>query len=540
MLFWAKIHKIMPNRLFFFFLMGLWLSFSACSPQDQASAEASPPNILFAIADDASFPHMGAYGCGWVNTPGFDRVAREGLLFTRAYTPNAKCAPSRSCIITGRNPWQLEEAANHWPYFPNKFKTYAEALRENGYHVGFTAKGWGPGKVVELDGKPRELLGTRYSELKLEPPAEFISTIDYTANFEAFLNDRAEGEPFCFWYGATEPHRRYEYGAGIRKAGKSVADIDEVPAFWPDTDSVRTDLLDYAYEIEYFDQHLSAMLALLEERGELANTVVVVTADNGMPFPRVKGQEYEYSNHLPLAIMWPNGIKQPGRVIEDLVSFIDFAPTFLDIAGLPEAESGMQAITGQSLMDIFQSEKSGQVNPQRNQVLIGKERHDVGRPQDRGYPIRGIVQGDYLYLHNFEPDRWPAGNPETGYLNCDGSPTKTVVLNTRTREGEKHFWQMSFGKKTQEELYNIAEDPYCLNNLARDLSYQETRETLKAKLFEALNAQQDPRMAGNGDVFETYEYVDTRTQNFYERYMQGEELPAGWVNESDFEEEPLD
>jgi len=103
--------------------------FAGCIPVPEEPAH--PPNILFAIADDASFPHMGAYGTDWVDTPAFDQVAHEDLLFTRAYTPNAKCAPSRASILTGRNSWQLEAAANHWPYFPAAFKTYAEALGEN-------------------------------------------------------------------------------------------------------------------------------------------------------------------------------------------------------------------------------------------------------------------------------------------------------------------------------------------------------------------------------------------------------------------------
>ena len=103
------------------------------------------PNILLAIADDWSWPHAGAYGCTWVKTPAFDRVAREGLLFARGYTPNAKCAPSRACLLTGRNSWQLEEAANHWCYFPEKFKSVFAALAEGGYITGHTAKGWGPG-----------------------------------------------------------------------------------------------------------------------------------------------------------------------------------------------------------------------------------------------------------------------------------------------------------------------------------------------------------------------------------------------------------
>ena len=108
------------------------------------------PNILFAIADDWSFGHAGAYGCEWIKTPAFDRVAREGILFNRAYTPNAKCAPSRAIILTGRNSWQLEEAANHQNIFPAKFKGWMEVLTENGYSTGFTGKGWGPGIAKNL------------------------------------------------------------------------------------------------------------------------------------------------------------------------------------------------------------------------------------------------------------------------------------------------------------------------------------------------------------------------------------------------------
>src|SRR5262245_32666815 len=120
-------------------------SLISAAAASEAIGQANRPNILLAIADDWSFGHAGAYGCKWTNTAGFDRVAREGLLFTRAYTPNAKCAPSRACLLTGRNSWQLEAACNHICFFPTKFKTYAEALAEHGYFVGKTMKGWGPG-----------------------------------------------------------------------------------------------------------------------------------------------------------------------------------------------------------------------------------------------------------------------------------------------------------------------------------------------------------------------------------------------------------
>ena len=124
------------------------------------------PNILFAIADDWSFGHAGAYGCKWVKTPAFDRVAREGILFSRAYTPNAKCAPSRAIILTGRNSWQLEEAANHMNFFPAKYRGWVETLAENGYEVGYTGKGWGPGIARDEKGKKRQLTGIAFSRNK--------------------------------------------------------------------------------------------------------------------------------------------------------------------------------------------------------------------------------------------------------------------------------------------------------------------------------------------------------------------------------------
>jgi N-sulfoglucosamine sulfohydrolase len=499
----------------------------------------SRPNILFCIADDAGM-HFGAYGCPWVDTPAFDRVAREGLLFQNAFTPNAKCAPSRACILTGRNSWQLEEACNHTPYFPAKFKTFAETLGEHGYHVGYTNKGWAPGNPGMLDGKPRELCGTPYNQHTCESPTNCTSSNDYTANFKSFLKDRDKDQPFCFWYGAQEPHRPYEYESGCERGGKKLEDIDEVYPIWPDNEVVRKDLLDYGYEIEYFDKHLGKMLDELEKAGELENTLVVVTSDNGMPFPAIKGQEYYYSNHLPLAMMWPKGIQSPGRSIEDFVNFIDFAPTFLEISDIDAEEAGMEPITGRSLTEFFNTDVEGIVNPTRDHHLLGKERHDVGRPLDQGYPIRGILKDGFLYLRNFEPDRWPAGNPETGYLNCDGSPTKTEILKCRKNPDTKYYWDWAFGKRPAEQLYDYVKDPACINNLANEVDHQERKEALRKQLYQELTDQGDPRILGDGDLFDSYPYADPVVANFYERYLSGERPPTFWVNDSDFEDGPLD
>lgn len=534
----------MRNALALLVACTVWFGTAGCTENPSGTSDRldERPNILVAVADDASFPHMGAYGIDWIETPGFDRVAREGLLFTNAYTPNAKCAPSRSTLLTGRNSWQLEAAANHWPYFPPKFAVYTEVLARNGYHVGHTGKGWAPGVAETEDGEPRHLAGTPYEDRRADPPTPHISDNDYAANFEAFLEDREDDEPFCFWYGSTEPHRPYAFRSGVDQGGKHVDQVLRVPPFWPDRDTVRADMLDYAYEIEHFDDHLVRMLQTLEEQGELENTLVVVTSDNGMPFPRLKGQAYEHSNHMPLAVMWPQGITAPGRMIEDFVSFVDLAPTFLEVAGLTWMETAMASTPGRALTDIFSSRDSGRVDPARDHVLIGKERHDVGRPGDAGYPIRGIVTDQWLYLRNFEPDRWPAGNPVTGYLNTDGSPTKTLVLDRRTTPGMFRFWNWSFGKRPAEELYRLDRDPYTINDLADDSTYAGVRDRLRARLFRNLSAQDDPRTRGEGEVFDAYTYANEADRNFYRRYRNGEldEHDAGWVNPSDFEATSFD
>ena len=505
----------------------------------RAATPAAPPNILFAIADDWGL-HAGAYGTKWARTPHFDRVARDGILFQNAYTPNAKCAPSRACILTGRNSWQLKEAANHLCFFPAEFKGWGEALAENGWFVGHTTKGWGPGVARDANGKPRQMTGQPFNARTAVPPATGIGKSDYAANFDDFLAAAPAGKPWAFWYGAVEPHREYEFGSGVKKGGHTLAEIDRVPAFWPDNETVRNDMLDYAFEVEHFDRHLGRMLAALEKRGLLANTLVIVTSDHGMPFPRGKGNAYEYSNHVPFAAMWAGGIAGRQRVVSDYISFIDLAPTFLELAGLTREQSGMAEMTGRSLTDIFRANRSGQINPARDHVLVGMERHDIGRPNDVGYPIRGIVRAGQLYLENFEPSRWPACNPETGYLNTDGGATKTFILDAHRQNAADPSWALCFGRRPPVEFYDLKSDPDGVKNLAASPASEARRRALKDELYAELKAQGDPRMFGQGEIFDRYPHSNAANRGFYERFMRGEKMPTPWINATDYEKAPLD
>ncbi len=472
------------------------------------------PNILFAIADDAS--HFGCYGNDFVKTPACDWIAQNGVRLNNAFTTNPKCAPSRAGILTGKYSWELEDAGNHFGIFPSKFPVFPDLLERSGYHVGYTGKGWGPGSW-QRGGFTRNPAGNEYNNKKLTPPSgSRIRDIDYAANFCDFLAERDADEPFYFWYGSHEPHRPYNFGEG-GNAGKSSSDINYVPSYWPNEELVKTDMSDYAYEIEWFDNHLSRMIEKLREIGELENTLIIATSDNGMPFPRVKGHMFEQDFHLPMTVCWKNAIPA-GRCVDDLISFADIAPTFLEAAGLtPDA-----SMTGRSILKALKSDKDGRVDAAREYVFMGRERHDVGRENDWGFPVRCIRDYKYLYSRNFKPERWPSGNPETNFTEADNSPTKSRIIELN-ETGESKYFDLCFGKRPAEELYDIIDDVECVNNLAYDERFTEIKERLRKQLEAFLTETKDPRMFGRGDEFDTYEHVGNFSRS-WKAYVQAQNV----------------
>jgi len=456
-------------------------------------------NILFVISDDQSYFHTGAAGCRTVQTPAFDAVARAGVLFRHAYCAAPQCSPNRASILTGRNIWQNEEAGTHASNFPRKWPVYPDLLEQAGYAVGCTGKGWGPGNW-KISGWPRNPAGPSFDKRKVEGARpQGVSANDYAANFRDFLAARPDGRPFCFWLGATEPHRAYEQGIGVR-SGKRLDDV-VVPPFLPDAPEIRGDILDYCTEIEWFDRRLARALAFLQESGEDESTLVVVTSDNGMPFPRAKANLYEHGARMPLAIRWPARVKA-GRTVDDLVSHIDLAPTFLEAAGLPRPET----VTGRSFLNVLTAEASGAIDPARDKLLIGRERHTHARPDNLGYPARAIRTHDFLYIRNLKPDLWPAGDPfgREGYFDIDGGPTKMWMIEHRAEAAVAPLFALGFEKRPAEELYDVRKDPACIENLAGRPELASAQTRLRADLERLLREQKDPRLVGPTDLFDSY------------------------------------
>ena len=469
-------------------------------------AAESRPNILFCISDDQSYAHAGANGDPVVKTPGFDRVAREGLRFIHAFCDAPTCGPSRSAILTGQPIWRLEEAGNIHSTLPAKFATYTELLEDVGYAIGFTGKGWSPGRL-EAGGRTTNPAGPQFEGKELKPPFKGITKKDYAGNFDDFFAQVPKDKPFCFWLGTHEPHRRFENGAG-RRTGKD-PDKVVVPPIFPDHPIVRSDILDYYVEIEHFDRMVARAIKTLERAGQLDNTIVVITSDHGMPFPRAKASLYDDGSRVPLAIRWPKGIRNSGRVVNSFVNLSDLASTFLEAAGLQPP----QMMTAVSLMDVFANKPKAA----RASAYIAMERHDGCRKGGKGFPCRAIRTKDFLYIKNYEPNRWPAGNPDREFCaryipfgEVDSSPTKTLIMDNKDRPGFKRFYDLAFAKRPAEELYLLKSDPGQLVNLAGNPEFADMQKKLRSQLQKYLIKTKDPRALGLDAPWDFYPYYGSR------------------------------
>ncbi len=524
-------------------IVGLLLAVTIClgANTTQSPGAEQRPNILFAFADDWG-RQAGAYakidGPGGINdvvqTPRFDQLCEEGVLFRSAFISAPSCTPCRSALLSGQHFWRTGRGAILLgAVWDGSQPSYPLILKEAGYHIGKSYKVWGPGTPVDepYGGRKHsyEQAGRKVNQFSQQVTQQLEQGTDLEAakqllydevlaNFNAFLTDREEGQPFCYWYGPTNVHRKWIKGSGKKLWGIDPDDLKgKMPPYLPDVPEVREDLADYFGEIAAFDATLGLLLDHLEEMGELDNTLVVVSGDHGPPgFPYGKCNLYDFGSSVPLAIRW--GKAKPGRVVDDLISLTDLAPTFLEVAGLEIPER----MTGKSLVNILQSDKQGQVEPDRTQIYTGRERHvDRARADYMPYPQRAIRTHDFLYIVNFRPDRWPLGDPyrldgddpptaeeltETTFVTLpdeDAGPTKAWLVGVRnTPEWQDHFHWV-YGRRPREELYDLKADPHQINNVAQDPAYAKQRAKLEQQLFDELKRTGDPRLENDGEFFET-------------------------------------
>jgi len=453
----------------------------------QAPQSPSRPNVLVIVADDWS-PHAGAYGDGVVPTPAIDRLTREGVLFENAFCAAPSCSPSRAAMLTGRYPHQLQEGGNLWGTLPTAYPNYRVLLEKNGYKTGLHGKGWGPGDPT-VGGYAHNPAGPEFKSL------------------EAFLAELPTGTPFCFWIGSSDPHR--PYSPDLKKtAGLNEAAL-RVPPHLPETPETRTDLLDYYAEVGRFDQTVAGAIGLLEAKGLLENTLIIVTGDNGMPFPRAKANLYDAGTRVPLVVRWGDQLPK-GRRYRELVSLVDLAPTILEATKV-EAPKEM---TGRSLLPLLTKNQSGD---RYGRVFLERERHANIRKNNLGYPGRAIRTDQYLYIQNLEPDRWPAGDPDVlvapgPFGDIDQGLAKDQLVNGRGNPALKQLVHWSLEKRPAEELYDLAKDPHQLQNVANDPAYAAAKKELQSQLLQWRQQTGDPYLAGKGYLFDQYEYYGRKAK----------------------------
>ncbi|MEM9282876.1 MAG: sulfatase [Verrucomicrobiota bacterium] len=505
------------------------------------------PNILFAFADD-----WGRYASvysevktGTVNdvidTPHFDRIAKEGVLFKNAHVTSPSCTPCRSALLSGQYFYRTGRAAIlQGAIWDSKIPTFPLMLRDHGYHIGKVYKVWTPGTPRDAPfGEQTYSFQTKgpnfssfsqtatrmVSEGSTVEEAKATMLAQVKVDFEGFLEAQPEDQPFLYWFGPTNVHRKWIQGSGKALWGIDPDGLEgKMPGFLPDVHDIREDFADYLGEVVAFDAGLGVLLEVLEAQGSLENTLVVVSGDHGAPgFPRGKCNLYDFGTGVALAARWGDGIPG-GRVVDDFVNLMDLCPTFLEAGGVEVPE----IMTGRSLMNVFTSDQtSGLVDPERTWVVTGRERHVAAAREDfLPYPQRAIRTSEHLYVVNFEPDRWPMGSPgpvaedETPewdalvnntfacFGDLDASPTKAWMIVNRNKESVKEAYELGFGKRPERELYVLSSDPDEMNNRAGEAGLAEIEATLHRRLMEELESTLDPRVTEDPVPYELPPFTD--------------------------------
>jgi arylsulfatase A-like enzyme len=499
------------------------------------------PNILFFFADDWGrfariySEHERTAGLnGLLKTPNLDRLAKSGVLFRNAHVNAPSCTPCRSSLLSGQHFWRTGRGAIlQGAVWDETIPTYPLLLRDAGYHLGKSYKVWSPGSPADAPygGQKHayEQAGRAFNNFS-ENATELVekgATIEAAraklleevrGNFQAMLAAKSAGQPFAYWFGPTTTHR-----AWVRGSGKRLWDIDpdalkgKLPAFLPDVPVVREDLADYLGEVQALDAAMGVLLAELERTGELSRTLIAVSGDHGAPgFPHGKCNLYGFGTGVSLIVSGP-GVKG-GRVVDDMVSLPDLAPTFLEAGNVkPPA-----VMTGRSLWNVLQSDRQGLVDPARTWVVAGRERHvEIARPDFTPYPQRALRTLDHVLIVNFKPERWPLGNPyrldgkdeptfdevaKTTFVTLpddDAGPTKAWFVGARKSPEWSAQFDKFYGRRPMFELYDLRKDPDEMNNVAEDQAYATVRKEMTERLFTILRETGDPRMVEDGKYFET-------------------------------------
>ncbi|MFW5973486.1 MAG: sulfatase-like hydrolase/transferase [Bacteroidota bacterium] len=417
---------------------------------EMTTSAGHPPNILWISVEDIG-PYLGAYGDDQAQTPVLDRLAEQGMTFTRAFTTAGVCAPSRAAIITGMH--QSAFGAHHMrvtheapglptPYLvvpPPYVKTFTEYLRAAGYYTTNNAK-----TDYQFGRGPRQPL-TAWDE----------------SGPEAHWRNAPEGQPFFSVINLMTTHESQLWADPDRPLTVDPSDV-EVPPYYPDTPTVRRDIARQYSNIARMDEQVGSILSELEAAGLAQSTVVFFWSDHGGALPRGKRWIYDSGIHVPLIVRWP-GVVAPNSVFDELVSLVDLGPTVLSIAGID--------VPGHMHGRPFLGAKK---TAPREYVYAARDRHDEAYDM-----VRAVRDRRYKYIRNFYPNepyvKW------IEYRNTLPMMQEMLLLNAEGKlEGPQQLWFSN--RRPVDELYDTDADPHEVVNLAADPAHQTTLERMSREL----------------------------------------------------------
>ena len=447
-------------------------------PTSLAQAPTRRPNIVWISNEDMS-PRLGAYGDAIARTPVLDRLARESVRFTHAFTTAPVCAPSRAAIITGI--YQTSLGAQHMrttedrvpelpgPYLavpPFYVKAFPEYLRAAGYFTSNRAK----------------------TDYQFGVPFTIWDDLGATAHWR---NRADPKQPFFSVFNLEITHESRIFPSSPARKGKplvtNLADL-KVPPYYPDTPVVREELARMYDNIADMDAQVGEILKQLEDDGLAENTVVFYWSDHGDGVPRAKRSLYDSGLRVPLMIRWPKTLASgsgaaPGSVRDELVSFIDLAPTVLALAGVPIPTH----LQGRVLVGPHAA-------PAPDLVFAARDRMDIEYDM-----MRSVRDRRFLYIRNFAPELPYAGH--IIYRNQSAIMQEWFRLQAeRKLTGPAALWMRT--QRPAEELYDTIDDPHQIRDLSADPKHGVTLVRLRSALTEWMGRTGDQGLVNEPEMIQ--------------------------------------
>jgi len=432
------------------------LLFVCCVLSALPTYAGDPPNFVIFIADDVSWNDMGYAGNPDVQTPTIDRIAAEGINFTHTYLTASSCSPSRNSIFAGRYPHNTGAAELHTEP-PMDMLSFPQVLKEQGYYNAFSGKFHG-----------HNFLRPYFDVLSIDYPVIGNSGSDDWVNV---MRNRPQDQPFFMWFAALDAHRDWGENA---YSGTHDPETLEVPFYMADAEGTRKDLAQYYDEIHRFDRRIQEVMDVLQEQDALENTLIIIMADNGRPFPHSKTRVNDRGMRTPFVVYWPKTITQPGAVSTSLISAIDIAPTILTLAGVDNMDPSFQ---GKSFDELLKEPHQ----PFRNFVFAEHNWHDYEAHE------RMVRDSDFLYIVNSRPNL-----PNIGPCDSVSSPShadlKRLVAKGNLSPAQADIFVTP---RPREELYDCTDDPLQLLNVAAVPEYAQNLERMRAVLQTWIEATGD-------------------------------------------------